>query len=509
VGAVIEFLPPRDGAFGESEGADFVGFDGFDDGGFDDEPPRSRWLTVLAVLGVTSLLAAGVIAAAPWDGDEVTAPPTTVPSTTTTTPAPSATVEPRLPVGARADVPGLLISGPSSFQLAGAQTVGADGAADPTEVWMSPDATRTSGRWVVVHATRSRGTSQVLRRDAVRTEVGGRPALVTSTPDGTVVIEVGGSDDQTFLVAGFGMTLDVLARIVATVTVGPAGIDLGDLAAPGGAFDGLERIASGGVAWWPGSPSSTPTQAWSYFVDVGGAQTIQASVSDADDISRLFDDLVLNAPVDLAAIDPAVSSAMFELQAAKGPVELFTNVFSDLAVLRFPLTDGRVVTVVGDGDVAEFVALAGQLELATGDEWTDAVIATIDGTAIVEGEARPSTQIGRSAPEFWQAQVSDGWWSVYGPGISGYHRFTPGSGPRLTLYRSLDHAFLLATNTWPNDGRRVVITQPELEPRDLALFQIGDTPVYAVVAEIDPLLPYEVRWLDVPGAPVDGPTSAP
>ena len=35
---MIEFLPPRDGAFGDRDAADFVGLDGFDDDDFDDEP---------------------------------------------------------------------------------------------------------------------------------------------------------------------------------------------------------------------------------------------------------------------------------------------------------------------------------------------------------------------------------------------------------------------------------------------------------------------------------------
>jgi hypothetical protein len=57
---VIEFLPPRDHAFGEADAADFVGLDGSDDTAFEDQPPRSRWLTVLAVVGVTGLLALGI-----------------------------------------------------------------------------------------------------------------------------------------------------------------------------------------------------------------------------------------------------------------------------------------------------------------------------------------------------------------------------------------------------------------------------------------------------------------
>ncbi len=42
---MIEFLPPRDHAFGDADAADFVGLDDTDDTDdttFDDEPPQSR-----------------------------------------------------------------------------------------------------------------------------------------------------------------------------------------------------------------------------------------------------------------------------------------------------------------------------------------------------------------------------------------------------------------------------------------------------------------------------------
>ena len=69
-------------------------------------------------------------------------------------------------------------------------------------------------------------------------------------------------------------------------------------------------------------------------------------------------------------------------------------------------------------------------------------------------------------------------------------------------------AFVRATNTWPNDGLQIVVTQPGLEPTTATLVQVNDTLDFVAVVEIDGDLPYEVQWLDLDDVSIDGPTTA-
>lgn len=88
---MIEFVTPRDGAFGASDLADFVGFDGEQAAEFGDEPPRSKWLVAMAGVVVTGLIGVGIIAAAPWGSTPDAAPTTTVASAPQSTTAPEPT----------------------------------------------------------------------------------------------------------------------------------------------------------------------------------------------------------------------------------------------------------------------------------------------------------------------------------------------------------------------------------------------------------------------------------
>jgi len=60
---------------------------------------------------------------------------------------------------------------------------------------------------------------------------------------------------------------------------------------------------------------------------------------------------------------------------------------------------------------------------------------------------------------------------------------------------------VVITNTWPNDGRQVRITQPSAT-QDATLVQIGDSPFYAVALRIEAAEPFELTWLDLAEQPV-------
>lgn len=517
---MIEFLPPRDGVFGEAEVADFVGFDGDASEAFEDEPPRSRWLTALAVVGVTGLIAGGVIAAAPWDGEDVATPPTTtVPPTVppTTAPLPTTTTEPGLPPGVSADVPGMLPIGPTSFVLVFAESISDAnkyevlGSLDPIEVWMSSDASRNAGRWIVIDSRETSSDVQSLRRDATRVEAGIRPALLVARPDGVIEIEVPVSDGVPFSISGFGVGLPELIRVASTVRVDARGIDHGDLLAPGGPFDGLDRRVAEDVAWSPGGFSNSTPDAISAFVDGTGGEWIQVSVDAPDPTTQLLDELTGMTPVDPATLSLPGLEGLYSLSGRFDSVKVVrSDVVVGIGFVTFALRDGRVVTVAGQIESDELLAFAAKLELAEPDGWTDAVIEASD--AGVNQQGSPPVNIGESALGEWQAQIygssSALWVAINGRYISMGETLDPEIGPHLTVYRSIDKALIFITNTWPNVGRRVVITQPGLEPQDLPLVQIPDSPLSALVVELDATLPYTVQWLDADGVLVPGPEVA-
>jgi hypothetical protein len=516
---MIEFLPPREGAFGSGEEVDFVGFDGDDDGGFDDEPPRSRWLTALAVVGVTALLAGGVIAAAPWDGEEVSTPPTTVPATTTTAPRPTTTSvapEPTLPPGFDTDPPGMLLSGPSSFQLAGAQSDQGYGtsAGDPLEVWASPDAARTSGRWVVIDSREMMGDFENLRRGAVRIDVGGRRALMTVAVDGVVEVELPPTDGVGFAITSFGLGLDQIARIAATVSIDARGIDHGDLLDPGGPLEGLELRVADDTDFYPWGGVVGPPDAWSYFVDTASGDWVQVTVDRPTPTEQTLADLVAAVPIDVATLDPDELAGLAALtEQVDDPSTLLVATDgreTSFLVVKFALGNGQQVTVSSSADLDDVLMLSAQLELAGPDAWREASIESVNGPG-VQFESDPPTGLGLGgdATDRWSAQVDQRWFTISGNDYYFSSPFDPVSGPTVTAYRSLDHAFLLVTNTWPNDGLRVVVEQQGLEPQELDLRQVGDTPVYAGAAEIDGDLPVAISWFALDGTPIEGPTSVP
>jgi hypothetical protein len=237
---VIEFLPPREDAFGDRDGAAFVGLDGDDDTAWGDEPPRSRWATLIAGVTVFGLLTAGVVAAAPWrdDADERdSAPPTTLvaPVAPTTAPADGGragslgvTTEPIDP-----SITGWLIDPPVAGQrLVSLVDPGDDVARfDPgwAEVWASPGATRASGRWLSISLQPNGFREDApdaafdrLEAGAFPVDVGGRASRASIGHDGVVALAVpfSATDGRHLLtIDAGGITLPALIEVASSITI--------------------------------------------------------------------------------------------------------------------------------------------------------------------------------------------------------------------------------------------------------------------------------------------------
>jgi hypothetical protein len=216
----IEFLPPDERAFGPVGPGTFAGLD-HDLAPLPDAEgaPRSRWAPVVAGLAVVGLLAGGVIAAAPWAGDADVAPPaSSVPTTVDTSPSTAATTETGVQL---ATATGWVLDPvPDGLRSAGHVTVGPTiGPKGWGQVWATPGATRTSGRWFSLALAPFRSVDGGPNRLAI--DLAGRRAVAEIAPDGVVSVAYdAGSVDALRLVtiSAFGFSLDDLGRLADSIS---------------------------------------------------------------------------------------------------------------------------------------------------------------------------------------------------------------------------------------------------------------------------------------------------
>lgn len=521
---MIEFLPPRDGAFGDRDAADFVGLDGDEDAAWgDDEPPRSRWLTALAVLGVTGLLAGGVIAAAPWDATDTATPPTTAaPTTTVRTRPPSLSdiaTDPTLPRDWPTTPAGWIPTEDSPFQVVYAYSSGEDTSLfDPT--WgnavtvFAADGPigRATGRWLAIDAAPAGMSYGTMRRGGVVTVAGERQVIVSSSEDGVVSVEVELFDDTgdtPVRVVGFGVGLDAMLGVAAEVDLAWTGnvrrLDL-DAVESTGALAGLvPRIAVDQINLSFDGEHGIP-MAMTDLTD--GASWARAAVIRQNPEQAQLSELLLRTPLDTAALPIDLQRRLDELARRGLPIALSRVVDSGVVTGRAQLTADTALLVSTDGTVADVVRLLGSMRPATDDEWVDLLTQSANDllTSPTARNDDPFVQVGSGTN--WSSEISRSHFSL-GTATSGvWERFSHGQGPELVEYRSFDVAFLRATTTFPNEARLVVVTQEGADPQRAKLVEIPDAGVLAAVVELDPTLPYTVAWVDTDDQPVDGPVDA-
>jgi hypothetical protein len=496
---VIEFLPPRDHAFGEADAADFVGLDGSDDTAFEDQPPRSRWLTVLAVVGVTGLLAGGVLAAAPWESDETAAvaPPTTVDRAADPPADAPVAVDERTIPDLATGTPGWLPRSTSRFELAGAASnsdVVPGGEA--LFMWTSVNATRTSGRWVVVDQ-RGAGAFPDLMRDATAIDVGGMTGLIAESDDDVVELRVRPSAGDDYAVIAFGLGLDevlAVARAVESST--------GDIAVPdawtlpdGAPVDGVSFVLDGQVDWGPGALRSHPSDAWATFVDPTTREWINVSRSALTIDTILVDEYLLRAPIDLDTIDRPTRALLAQMSSQGRTVELFASP-TDAGIVGARWFDGTGLEVVAAGGVAvaDLVGFVAGLEPASTEAWADA-LALDDAPSWP-----PPTEVSSAPGGTWTASANSAWYVLQSADSWASGTWPPGPGRTVTTFRSFDDAFVLVTDAG-GTAQSVLVTQPSGSQKT-GLTPIDGSERSAAVVRIAPDEPFEVTWHDEAGQPL-------
>lgn len=489
----IEFLAPNDAAFGASGTADFVGLDGHDLAGFGtDDAPRSPWLGALAGVVVTALVVGGVIAAAPWSGGPDAAPPsTTVPSTSiapSTTPVTTA-AEPTLseqlggaanfPVGWVLDDPGrdLAFAGAYSYP----NTIvsrGPDG--DRIELWATPEAERTKGRWMAISSMISQAGYEPLVAGAIRLDIDGRPALLTPASDATFSLLFTGIDGTPYAIVGFGFTLDELVHVAGTVTMDRTTIAYGELDASGGPLDPLDQLISTSAPWGGlGGAIGGFAEASSHYYDsrADGFVTVQRGpVTPGTDVLASF---VL---ADGGVNNLGPGGSMTVVTTAGDSRTITVGVLSSLSggiaqsVVRF-VEDGQQITLSGWGtSPSTLVDLAPRVRQATSAEWTQLVIESQQGTNF--GARDNVTELGRGTladGRLWQSEVNGRWLQIYGEDFGPQVLLTDRPMPDLRVYSTPTASFVVATSAWPGTAVTLRVTVRDQAPVEVPLVEVGDT----------------------------------
>lgn len=376
----IEFLPPDERAFGPPDGLTFAGVDlglGPVDELADDEPPRSRWAGVAAGVAVAALLAAGVLAAAPWD-DAGPFPSAATP-TTAAPRADIATPTPEAPGTAAADPgpaePGFVLD-PLPDGLRPAGYVRADQRIDAPggwgEVWATPGATRTQGRWLSLTLLPFR-TLGPAPATSTPVELTGRTGRAEVDADGVVTLAWdAGSVDAARLVTlrATGFSIDELAAIadsIAIVDDRPQMVDDRPEFLRPELLEGLTRIAAAATDG-------------DLVVDVVTARglvgaALYRTVDGTDTV------VVQHQRGGAASDDPLLALALIRFDMAPDGWTVPEGVRGtdlvvgrtrigedDLVVVRWQVDD-RVVSVIGTGGLDDTLALVPTVRQAPPDEW--------------------------------------------------------------------------------------------------------------------------------------------
>jgi hypothetical protein len=507
----IEFVAPRSDAFGSDDAAEFVGVDGFDDDAFDDEPPHSPWLTGLAALAVAGLLAGGVIAAAPWNGEDAAPPTTSEAPTPPTTPraAPGErTDDPLLPASLERPPGWLPVGDGAGFAVAGATSaIGDAPTGDAFAFWTTEGATRTSGRWLAIDEIPT-GYAE-LRRDASVIDVvradGSWPAVLTTSDDGVVELSVARPDplQPWFALTGFGWSLAELLELAAGMDVAPGSIGYQDaLVVDGGLLAGLVEAYNGTTDWDPGATVTGRGRAFTWLgSDRTGSQA--AIVVSALATPALFiSQFVVRVPIADRELRRAERDAINDLAGSGRAVSLF-RVARDSRLIGAAWYDGggNEVMVVTNARPGELLDLVASLEPAPPADWAEAM--ADEGTSIRAGDVddRP-VLIGGSIDEGWSVQVSssslwisagDGWLSTGWP---------PSEGRAAIRYANSEGAYLVLVDATRGsvDGRlpeTAVVRQGEFT-QEVPLVGLFDG-TRAAAVRVDPRQPFTVDWLGADG----------
>jgi hypothetical protein len=222
----IEFLRPDPNAFAGTAVAAGLPPDSGPEPSADEPLPTPRRAGIVALVGLLAIVAAGTAVVAPWGGDAATpatSPPvTSLPATLPSYSGSAGIDDPGLSDAFADETPGFLIAPPAGLQLFGAFTFdGARSSGGWSDVWATPGATRTGGRWVAVSLTPF-GWNDAIFPDAVRVDVDGHIGVLATTREGISTLTVAADferDDRLLQLEAWGLSLDELIMLATTTGI--------------------------------------------------------------------------------------------------------------------------------------------------------------------------------------------------------------------------------------------------------------------------------------------------
>jgi hypothetical protein len=388
-GPEIEFLAPDDTAFGWSGGSGVVTDDDWSGSEFADEPPRSRWTSLIAVMAVLGVLTAGIVAAAPWNGGEELTAPTTVPTTALPPTTAPRTPETSAPTDPPADSTPTWIgygfenppTGWLDERVDGPTAVGGVGA-----VWADADADQQRGRWLSVTSS-SEPIEPFLgggddRREVLSDLRSARVADLSTGATWVATVHPGTDEDAWISVQAGGFDTDVLLDVVEAITVDagtPAPIDDRILLPDLPSVAGMELR-------WNGEVENNPLDD-ALFGSIVAAHVYRTEFEVKGLITTSWDpgDLVGLLPFAATTVDPSRWTAVAAFEG------------TDLFVGRRTMADGEEWTVVswttGNGRVSALLDLP----------VAEAVKRATSGVVVLGGELAP-------------VQPPPNWWLLDDPG---------------------------------------------------------------------------------------------
>lgn len=413
-GDAIEFVAPRSGLFGTSFDVDPIvpatGAPAFGD----DEPPN-RWSTILAVFAIVALIAAGVVAAAPWNGSGDAAPtPTSDPDaaiggstapdaatgTTTAADATSSTLDSSPMTGGYLVDPAHL---PDGFEVewASLPSGGAGSLAEGwLELWATPSATRTSGSWLAIETVPyPLGGYGSIGPSAVRTAVGDGVGLLATDATGVVTLQVQIGDSTTVTLTSHGETVEELVRLATGLSVDEDGLPVH---ADTGFQDGYELVASvPGHGWGLAAELFDHQLSTASYVTPDGRRLVVTTLRADSFTDRTLYDFLL-APV---PDDPLTGPQTFW---AEGDLTLVVGVLDVLPGTTVEWTvDETTVLLSGNLPTIDLIDLVEAVRTGSRDEWR-----ALYGAGLERSEANNPGEL-RIGPAIAEGTlVSGGTWQM-------------------------------------------------------------------------------------------------